>query len=206
MTSVLFVHGMGRSPLSGWLMLHKLRKAGLKTNAFMYSASLEGFESITQRLTTQIIQMAEAGDYLVIGHSLGGVLLRSVLNTLPEGTKRPQQVFLLGSPIQPSRLATQLKDNIIYRTSFGDCGQLLGSKRRMAAIGSLTLPTTSIVGVRGIGFRWSLFGDEQNDGVVSISEVSADWISNQILVPVIHTLLPSSDRVIQIILQNIGKN
>ena len=83
MVSVLFVHGMGRSPLSGSLMLHKLRKAGLKTNAFSYSASLEGFESITQRLTTQVIQMAKAGDYLVIGHSLGGVLLRSALNVVP---------------------------------------------------------------------------------------------------------------------------
>jgi len=81
--SVLFVHGMGRSLLSGWLMLHKLRKAGFKTTAFSYSASSESFESITQRLTTQIIQMAKAGDYLVIGHSLGGVLLRSVLNTVP---------------------------------------------------------------------------------------------------------------------------
>ena len=206
MVSVLFVHGMGRSPLSGWLMLHKLRKAGLKTNAFSYSASFEDFESITQRLIMQVIQIAKAGDYLVVGHSLGGVLLRSVLNTLPEETRPPQQVFLLGSPIQPSRLATQLKDNIMCRTSFGDCGQLLGSKRRMAAIGLLTLPTTSIVGVRGIGFRWTPFGNEQNDGVVSISEVSADWISNQILVPVIHTLLPSSDRVIQIILQNSEKN
>ena len=51
--------------------------------ALSYSASLEGFESITQRLTTQVIQMAKAGDYLVIGHSLGDVLLRSVLNTVP---------------------------------------------------------------------------------------------------------------------------
>ena len=205
MISVLFVHGMGRSPFSGSLMLHKLRKAGLKTQTFSYSASIEDFESMNQRLTQQIIQMANAGDYLVIGHSLGGVLLRSVLNSLPEGTKRPQQVFLLGSPMHPSRLATLLKDNIIYRVLFGDCGQLLGSKHRMSAIGSLTLPTTSIVGVRGIKFKWSPFGKEQNDGVVSISEVSADWIPDPILVPVIHTLLPFSDRVIEIILQAIER-
>jgi hypothetical protein len=39
------------------------------------------------------------------------------------------------------------------------------------------------------------FGTEPNDGVVSLSEVSADWLEDQVLVPVIHTLLPASRQV-----------
>lgn len=36
---VLFVHGMGRTPLSGWPLLHRLRQAGLRTTTFGYTTA-----------------------------------------------------------------------------------------------------------------------------------------------------------------------
>ncbi|HYN55127.1 MAG TPA: alpha/beta hydrolase, partial [Methylotenera sp.] len=189
---VLFVHGMGRSPASGWPLLLRIRQAGLKTSTFGYSATFENFDSITARLRKRISLLASSGDYVVIGHSLGGVLLRAALNSLPKGTKQPQHVYLLGSPMQPSRIATKLKSNMIYRAIAGDCGQLLGSPERLKAIGSVAVPTTCIVGIRGIGISRRLFNNEANDGIVSVSEVSAPWVSSHIEVPVVHTLLPSS--------------
>jgi len=202
---------MGRSPLSGWLLLRRLRQAGLTTNTFAYTTSLENFAEIRQRLISKIERLSRQGEYVLIGHSLGGVLLRAALNSLPAGTHLPRHLFLLGSPLRPARLAQKLGRNLIYRTLTQDCGQLLGSEMRMSEVGSVHIPTTSIVGIRGMPWKLgrlstlSLFDDELNDGVVAISEVSAEWLTDQMRVPTIHTLLPTSKQVADIILERIGR-
>ena len=203
---MLFVHGMGRTSISGWPLLLRLQRAGFKTSTFGYSVTFESFDSITARLKKRISLLAGVDDYVVIGHSLGGVLLRAALNSLPSGTRLPKQVYLLGSPIRPSRIASKFRSNIIYRAITGDCGQLLASTERMKAIGALAIPTKSLAGIRGIKISSSSFGNEANDGVVSVSEVSAPWVSSQIEVPVIHTLLPSSRLVAEIIIKELLHN
>ena len=75
----LFVHGMGRSPLSGWPLLRRLRGAGLETQTFGYAVTIHGFSAIVERLSARIEKLARQGDYILIGHSLGGVLLRAAL-------------------------------------------------------------------------------------------------------------------------------
>lgn len=202
---VLFVHGMGRSPLSGWPMLLQLKRAGLKTGTFGYAVSLEDFAAIRKRLASKILTLAAQDDYVLIGHSLGGVLLRAAVNTLPSGTRTPRHIFLLGSPLHPARIAQRLHKNPIYRAFTRDCGQLLGSASRMSEVGPVSAPTTSIVGVRGLPSKRSPFSGDMNDGVVSVSEVSAGWITDQVLVSTIHTLLPSSKRVAEIILDRVAR-
>lgn len=188
-------------------MLRHFRQAGLRTTTFGYTTTFESFNSIKLRLITKVSKVAENEGYIVVGHSLGGVLIRAALNSLPDHINRPRKIFLLGSPIQPSRLAVRLKNNLLYRILTGDCGQLLASQLRMSEIGSPAEPTTSIVGVRGFANSHGLFGDEPNDGVVSVAEASAHWLSNQKQVPVIHTLLPASSGVAQIILREVvGEN
>ena len=199
----LFIHGMGRTPLSGSRLLRRLRRAGLQTRTFGYSATFEDCDAIVARLRTRLALLAATDDYIVIGHSLGGVLFRVALNLLPSGSALPRHVYLLGSPVLASRIATRLKSNWLFRIFTGDCGQLLGSPDRMKAIGPLAVPTTGIVGVRGVSGRYTPFGDEANDGLVSVSEGVAPWLSNQVQVPVFHTLLPSSALVANIIVREV---
>ena len=199
----LFIHGMGRTPLSGSRLLRRLRRAGLQTRTFGYSATFEDCDAIVARLRTRLALLAATDDYIVIGHSLGGVLFRVALNLLPSGSALPCHVYLLGSPVLASRIATRLKSNWLFRIFTGDCGQLLGSPDRMKAIGPLAVPTTGIVGVRGVSGRYTPFGDEANDGLVSVSEGVAPWLSNQVQVPVFHTLLPSSALVANIIVREV---
>jgi pimeloyl-ACP methyl ester carboxylesterase len=194
---------MGRTSLSGWPMLRRLRAEGIATRTFDYSVGLQDYNRITERLAARISEIAEADEYFLIGHSLGGVLLRSALNALPPHVKRPRHLFLLGSPQRPSRMARRLRGNVVYRIATRDCGHLLGSAPRMSAIGAVDVPTTSIAGDRGVALASQVFRDEANDGVVSISEVSAGWIADQRRVPVVHTLLPASGRVAGIILERI---
>jgi pimeloyl-ACP methyl ester carboxylesterase len=200
----LFVHGMGRSPLSGWRLLMWLRAEGITTHAFGYAATFQDFASISQRLAEKIDIVAARGDYVLIGHSLGGVLLRAAASWLPAETRHPHKVFLLGSPVRPVRLAQKFQRNWIYRVLAGDCGQLLASHTRMAQIQPCRVPTTSILGTGGWEGRLSAFPGELNDGIVSISEASAEWIAEEIHLPLIHTYMPSNRHVARIILERIG--
>lgn len=190
--TVLFIHGMGRSPLSGWPMLRRLRQAGLNTASFGYSSRREDFAGIVARLASRLEQLAASGDYILIGHSLGGVLLRAALASLAPDSHRPRHVFLLGSPVRPARLAGQLSKNPVFQLLTGDNGQLLASAERMRRIPPLTVPATAILGTRGLNLRRGHFGNDANDGVVAVSEATADWIRDEIHLPVVHTLLPSS--------------
>ena len=200
---VLFVHGMGRTPLSGWPLLHRLKQAGLQTTTFGYLTAIEDFATIKRRLVSRLTEIARAEDYVLIGHSLGGVLIRAALNVLPQHVKRPRHVFLLGSPIQAARLAVRMQRNVLYRALAGDCGQLLASPERMNEIGALREFTTSIVGICRIANGKGPFGNEPNDGIVSVGEASASWLSDQRQVPVFHTLLPASGKVAELILREI---
>jgi hypothetical protein len=200
----LFVHGMGRSPLSGWPLFRKLKKFGIVTSTFGYAVTFQDFSKIVSRLASCISKQATQGDYILIGHSLGGLLLRAAMATLPPSTRLPLHVFLLGSPIKSARLARKLRNNLIYRMLTRDCGQFLASDERMDSVGALTTPTTVVVGVRGIHATFSAFQDVPNDGVLAASEVSAEWATDEIRIPVIHTLLPASSRVAAIILDRIG--
>lgn len=182
-------------------MLRKLRRAGHRVSTFAYFVSVDSFEAIRQRLHTRIRALAVQGDYCLIGHSLGGVLLRAALADASDLARPPRRVFLLGSPVRHSRLAARLKDNWLYRLATRDCGQLLASPERMAAVPKLVSPTTVVLGTRGLHGRWSPFGREANDGLVSADEVLPPWPCACVEVPVFHTFLPAHRDVAAVVLR-----
>jgi pimeloyl-ACP methyl ester carboxylesterase len=203
---VLFVHGMGRTPLSGWPLLWMLRRGGFRTRTFTYFVSFEDFDSVVTRLVAAITEVAGRGDYVVVGHSLGGVLLRAALARLDDRVPLPRSLFLLGSPVRQARLACRLGRNPVFRFLTGDCGQLLASETRMRMLGTVSgTPAIGVAGVVSAPRRPGPFGREPTDGIVTLSEVSADWLTEQVQVPVAHTLLPASPAVARVILRRIAR-
>ncbi|CAI8153076.1 MAG: Uncharacterised protein [Pseudidiomarina mangrovi] len=197
--TVLFIHGMGRSSLSAWPMLRELSRNGFITQRFDYFVSLSSFAQIKSRLKQRIVDLATAGDYILVGHSLGGVLIRAALNDLPVSVRLPRHVYLLGSPMRSSLLAKKLRPNPLFRLLTGDCGALLGSDKRMQMIGSLTTPTSAIIGARTIALTRRIFQQQPNDGVVTQYETSASWFQHEIELPLIHSVLPSSTQIARLI-------
>ena len=204
--NALFVHGMGRTPLSWLLTVLRFRRAGLGCSTFGYVVTLQSVEAIVSRLMKQITRLAAEGDYVLIGHSLGGVFIRAALARLPNDTRQPRQVFLLGSPIHAARLAVRLQHTLLFRMITRESGQLLASASRMAAIPAPTVPTIGIAGTCGLRGRFSPFGDEPNDGIVAVSEVSAPWLTEQILIEGTHTFLPSNRKVAELMLARIQES
>ena len=136
---VLLVHGLWRTPLSFLLLVRELRGWGYDTEHFGYAAVTQGYGAIVSRLVQRLERLATSGPYAVIGHSLGGVLLRSALSHLAGA--QPVHFIMLGTPNQPPRLARVLGVRWVYRRIIGQCGVNLSSPLFYA---SLPLPRGSL--------------------------------------------------------------
>lgn len=201
---VLFVHGMGRSPVSGTPMLLRLARHGHKVDVIGYLAATEKFDDIVERVGNKIQALSQQGEYVLIGHSLGGVLLRAALQRLSKLNLAPKHLFLLGSPINPPRLADKNQHDLGFQLFAGDCGQLLASEQRLASISVPKVPSTIIAGVRDFPLTKKYFNGQPNDGVVALSEIEHPSITDVLEVPVIHTFLPSSSKVSRLILDKLS--
>lgn len=202
--TALFVHGMGRSSGNWRRTRRRFAASGIATEVFDYSVFLSRVPAIVERLRARLIAVAARGPYIAVGHSLGGVLLRAALADLPAGTRPPEHLFLLGSPIRPARLARLLRRSVIFPFLTRDAGRMLGSAERMARIPAAACRTTAFIGVNGWNGFLSPFGAEPNDIVVAESEVVADWFQETIRCRVIHAWMPMSRTIADQILARLA--
>jgi hypothetical protein len=197
---VLLVHGLGRTPASFWGLSRTLRAAGHEPWFVGYVAAVERFQAIRARVRRRLEAAAAIGaPYAAVGHSLGGLLLRSALADWPGGLPLPARVVLLGTPNQSPRLARRLQRFWPYRAVLGEAGQLLAQPAFFAELPRLPVPGTVVVGVRGLGGRWSPFGDEPNDGIVARSEALPGGELPVVEVPAAHTFLMDHPAVRRIV-------
>ncbi|MCL2308762.1 MAG: alpha/beta hydrolase [Proteobacteria bacterium] len=163
--SAILLHGLGRTPLSMARLAWQLRAASIDARCFGYSAIFERFAPCRARLQARI--EALASPYVLIGHSLGTVLIRSVL---PELATPPLAYFFLTPPTVACQLAKRFAPFRPYRWLTGEMGQLLADTAFMAALPIPSMPVTVYVGTRGWRGRFSPFADEPNDGILSVTE------------------------------------
>ena len=189
---ILLVHGLGRTPVSLFMMAAALRREGHRTQFFGYSPTVESLPRIVRRLTARLETLA--GEPVgLIGHSLGGLLLRMAISEVP--TLRVRRLVMLGTPNRAPRLGRRAWKFFAFRWLTRDCGSLLAHPDQYAAIPIPRVPHTLIAGTAGPCGRWSPFGDDRNDGVVAVDEVPLGDGDEPLLFPVWHTLMMNDRRV-----------
>ena len=197
---VLLVHGMGRTPLSMLRLGRKLRRPGHTVKLFGYVAALESFARIVLRVQERFARTAARGPYVVVGHSLGGLLTRAALGSRPSSFTWPAHLIMLGTPNRPPRQAQRYGKLLAYRWINGECGQLLTREDFFAQLLPLSIPYTIVAGTRS-GPGRSAFGDEPNDGLVAVSETLIAPSDTPITVPAGHTFIMNDRRVLAVVLQ-----
>ncbi len=94
-TTIIFVHG---AIVRGWemkLLRRRLQQLGYRVRQFRYRSMMKGFEENARRLKRFIT--ATRGDTVhLVGHSMGGVLIRHVFEHDPD--PRPGRLVAIGSP------------------------------------------------------------------------------------------------------------
>jgi alpha-beta hydrolase superfamily lysophospholipase len=123
---VLLVHGLGRTPLSLLWLARDLSRAGHQPVLVGYIAALESWRTIRARVRSRLEAAARGGTpYAAVGHSLGGLLLRSALTDWPARLRLPRRIVMLGTPNQPPRLARRFRNAWPYGLVGGECARLL---------------------------------------------------------------------------------
>jgi hypothetical protein len=123
----------------------------------------------------------------LVGHSLGGLLLRLAVPAVPHLEVR--RLVMLGTPNRPPRLASRAWRVPPFRWLTRGCGRLLADPAAAPALPPPAVPYTLVAGTAGPRGRWSPFGAEPNDGVVAVSEVRVRNDDPVALVPAWHTVL-----------------
>lgn len=196
---VLLVHGMGRTTWSMMRLQSWLRRTGHEVTSVGYLAAIDSVSGIVERVRRGFQQVAARGPYIVIGHSLGGLLARMALSQGPDPLASPVHVIMLGTPNQPPRLARRLRSFWLYRLINGESGQLLAQNDAFTALPPLDSPYTIVAGTAGPRGRWSPFGTEANDGLVAVTETLISPADQPVTLPVRHTFMMNDPRVRRVI-------
>lgn len=185
MLIVLLVHGLGRTPASLFGLAAALRRAGHTTRFFAYSPTFESLTHIVDRLSARINALDSGRPLGLVGHSLGGLLLRMALRDAP--LVRVRCLVMLGTPNRPPRLARWARRRFAFRWFAGTCGALLTDGVALSELPEPSVPYALIAGTAGPRGRRSPFGPDANDGVVAVGEVPICNLDTPAQFPVWHT-------------------
>jgi pimeloyl-ACP methyl ester carboxylesterase len=203
---VLLIHGLGRTPLSLLGLARDLRKAGHRPQLIAYLGAFESYGTIVARVRRRLQAAAGTAEpYAAIGHSLGGLILRTALADWPAELPLPRCVVMLGTPNQPPRLALRFRRWRLYRWVNGESGQLLAQPEFFAGLPIPTVPLTVIAGTRGWPTALSLFGREPNDGVVAVTETHLSGSTRVVELPATHTFMMNNRQVRALVRQVLAR-
>ncbi len=189
----ILIHGMGRTPAAMSILAARLRAAGIRPHLFGYSVTFERWDECIQRYQNFIEKRTQTNDYIIIGHSLGTVLTRA---TLPKLTRKPMACFFLAPPTQVCKAARSFAHRRLIQLFMGEIGHVLTDKQFMESLPLPDVPTKIYAGIAGPRGRYSPFGEEPNDGLLTVKETLLPSIPLQ-TVPSLHTFIMNSKIVTQ---------
>jgi pimeloyl-ACP methyl ester carboxylesterase len=194
-TVVVYVHGLWLTGLEGSFLRRRLAlDLNAETRAFRYP-SVSADISANARALGRFLSGLGADTLHLVGHSLGGVVIRKLFE-MGEGDRLPPgRLVFMGSPLNGSRAAANL-----VRVPFGKMlvgrgvrEELLSPRERCwdgprelgVIAGSLSVGLGRLVGVFGA----------PSDGTIFVEETRLAGITQHLVVPVSHIGLPYSKLV-----------
>ena len=195
----ILIHGMGRTPLAMSILAARLQRSNIRPRLFGYSVTFERLDTCVQRLEKFITTRIKTNEYIIIGHSLGTVITRA---TVPKLIHKPAACFLLTPPTQACKAARYFAPKRWVKLIGGEMAQLLADQHFMESIPPLDVPAKIYAGTAGPRGRYSPFGDEPNDSVLTVRETLLPNVPMQ-TIPVLHTFIMNSRVVTQDIVKTV---
>jgi pimeloyl-ACP methyl ester carboxylesterase len=177
------------------LLGRRLQREGFAPEFFGYYAFAESHRRIVERLARRLRLLARDGRPAgLVGHSLGGLLLRQAIAGVPE--LRIRGLAMLGTPNQPPRMARRVREWSAFRVFARSCGEFLATPEAFAELPEPRCRYLLIAGTTGWRGVWSPFAGALNDGFVAVEETRIRPDDAPITLPVAHTFM-MNDRAVQ---------
>ena len=189
----IIIHGMGRTPAAMSILAARLKASNIRPHLFGYSVTFEKWGQCIQRYKNFIEKRIRTSDYIIVGHSLGTVLTRAVL---PKLTHKPSACFFLAPPTQVCKAARNFYRYRPIQLFMSEIGRVLTDEQFMESLPLPNIPTKIYAGIAGPRGRYSPFGEELNDGLLTVQETFLPNVPMQ-TVPVLHTFIMNSKAVTQ---------
>lgn len=193
--TAIVVHGLGNWSVCMRDHAKELRQAGYTVVPFDYPSNFASIDDAAADLAGLIADLPPTDRIDLVGHSLGGLVLRATLARCKD--ERLGRVVLLGTPNQGADLARMLKKSFAFRATTGTAGQQLAAGGEYVA--NLPAPHCEfacIAGGRGErGYNPLLRGND--DGLVSVDSVRLDGAKAFTVVPANHHTLLHDEKVVK---------
>ncbi|MGJ7095433.1 esterase/lipase family protein [Vibrio hannami] len=183
----LYMHGVVMQPLS-----QKLQALGYSTQIVSYNTVSINEEELFQDIDNAL----EDSENVLLGHSLGGIMIKRYLASRKPPVEKISHVIALASPIKGASIAEKLQGlglgamlgnsvehGLELHEDTWDYPQLLGS----------------ITGNVSVGVRPILIGSDSCDGTVTVEETKIDGMTDHVETKNSHSsILFSSEAIKQI--------
>lgn len=186
---VVLLHGLWR----GWRAMQPLARAlageGFSTLNVPYPSGRMPISRLVARIRGQVERIASEQPVHFITHSLGGILLRSLIaDQVPWQTGR---IVMLAPPNCGSEIVDWSRKHPLLRRALGPAGRELGSDGVPAKLPPLP-PGTEAAVIMGRRCSIPLFGKllgPENDGIVSAANGHIDGLRGFSVIDADHTFI-----------------
>lgn len=135
-------------------------------------------------------QAAHPGPLHMVGHSMGGLVIRALLARYP--ALRPQRVVMIGTPNQGSEVADFLRNNRLYRWVYGPAGQQLCCAPPRAGLPDAFPAVLGVIaGNRCYDPLCGRLIGRESDGKVSVESTRLAGMRDHCILPVGHSTMPA---------------
>lgn len=199
--SVVLVHGLGRTERSMAVLAQRLRWAGYDVTAFGYDSRAKPVARQAEALAETVAQCCrEAGRVHFVGHSLGGIVIRTFLAARPPESLG--RVVLLVPPSRGSELADRLRDVPVISQALGPAGRALGTGESDVPA---TLPPPAyemgiVAGNRSVNPIGSAVIEGPDDGMVALDRTRVEGVP-MIVLPRSHAFIMNSRHAARAVVQ-----
>lgn len=187
---VVVAHGLGRSDWAMWRLVQRLKEANFNVCTLDYESLGESVESVLSETSNQINEcLVNAPRTHFVGHSLGGLVIRSYLQDNQEKLAHVGlgEVVLMGTPNKGSELADHLSDSWLMKVG-GEISRVLmtGDNSLGNNFDELDVNIGIIAGTKSSSLTSEHFVGP-NDGLVSVASTKLQSMSDFIAIEVTHT-------------------
>jgi pimeloyl-ACP methyl ester carboxylesterase len=194
--TVVLLHGLGRSSANMLILKWRLQSRGYGVCNVGYDTRAESIEAATDSVFDSIRERGgEAGPVHFVTHSLGGLVLRCLLDrhAIPSAGR----AVMLAPPNRGSEIADSIRSSTLARGLFGPLLGQLGTRPQdiPRSLPVPSIPFGIIAGTHWINPIGPFLLSGPHDGTVTVASTRLEGMSDHLVVPHTHTFIMNPPEV-----------